>query len=100
MNTSPSAADITPPYQVSAARMEIDKFIVPTVTIFIGLMLCFFMLLPLSAILKLSFFEGGEFGLANYSSSKLGHSEKSKHQPDHPVAVNILEVSDEGFPMI
>ena len=67
MDTSPSAADITPPYQVSAARMEIDKFIVPTVTIFIGLILCFFMLFPLSVILKLSFFKGGEFGLANFT---------------------------------
>ena len=66
MNTS-SAADITPQYQVSAARMEVDRFIVPTVTIFIGLILCFFMLFPLSVILKLSFFKGGEFGLANFT---------------------------------
>jgi len=66
MNT-PSAADITPQYQVSAARMEVDRFIVPTVTIFIGLILCFFMLFPLSVILKLSFFKGGEFGLANFT---------------------------------
>jgi iron(III) transport system permease protein len=67
MNTSPPANAITKEYQVSATRMEIDKFIVPTVTIFIGLLLCFFMLLPLSAILKLSFFEGGEFALANFT---------------------------------
>jgi iron(III) transport system permease protein len=67
MNTSPSAADITPQYQVSAARMEVDRFIVPTVTIFIGLILCFFMLFPLSVILKLSFFKGGEFALANFT---------------------------------
>ncbi len=66
MNTS-SAADITPQYQVSAARMEVDRFIVPTVTIFIGLILCFFMLFPLSVILKLSFFKGGEFALANFT---------------------------------
>ncbi len=58
---------MTTPYQVSAARMEIDKFIIPTVTIFIGLLLCFFMLFPLAAILKLSFFKGGEFGLANFT---------------------------------
>ena len=58
---------MTTPYQVSATRMEIDKFIVPTVTIFIGLLLCFFMLFPLAAILKLSFFKGGEFGLANFT---------------------------------
>ena len=63
MNTSSPADAITNRYQVSATRMEIDKFIVPTVTIFIGLLLCFFMLFPLSAILKLSFFKGGEFGL-------------------------------------
>jgi iron(III) transport system permease protein len=67
MNTSPPANAITKEYQVSATRMEIDKFIVPTVTIFIGLLLCFFMLFPLSAILKLSFFKGGEFGLANFT---------------------------------
>jgi iron(III) transport system permease protein len=68
MNTPPPPADaMTTPYQVSAARMEIDKFIIPTVTIFIGLLLCFFMLFPLAAILKLSFFKGGEFGLANFT---------------------------------
>ena len=47
--------------------MEVDRFIVPTVTLFIGLLLCFFMLFPLSAILKMSFFKGGEFGLANFT---------------------------------
>jgi iron(III) transport system permease protein len=47
--------------------MEIDRFIIPTVTIFIGLILCFFMLFPLSAILKMSFFKGGEFALANFT---------------------------------
>jgi iron(III) transport system permease protein len=67
MNTSSSAADITSQYQISAARMEIDRFIVPTVTIFIGLILCFFMLFPLSAILKMSFFKGGEFAIANFT---------------------------------
>ena len=67
MNTTASTADITTQYQVSAARMEIDRFIVPTVTIFIGLILCFFMLFPLSAILKMSFFKGGEFALANFT---------------------------------
>ncbi len=54
-------------YQVSPIRMEIDRFIVPTVTLFIALILFFFMLFPLSAILKLSFFKGGEFGLANFT---------------------------------
>jgi iron(III) transport system permease protein len=67
MNTSSSAADIASQYQISATRMEIDRFIVPTVTIFIGLILCFFMLFPLSAILKMSFFKGGQFGLANFT---------------------------------
>jgi iron(III) transport system permease protein len=67
MNTSATTDAMTTPYQVSAARMEIDKFIVPAVTIFIGLLLCFFMLFPLAAILKLSFFKGGEFGLANFT---------------------------------
>ncbi|NIU57679.1 MAG: hypothetical protein GWN67_15190, partial [Phycisphaerae bacterium] len=66
-STAAAAADITAQYQVSAARMEIDRFIVPTVTIFIGLILCFFMLFPLSAILKMSFFKGGEFALANFT---------------------------------
>jgi len=47
--------------------MEIDKFIIPTVTIFIGLILCFFMLFPLAVILKMSFFKGGEFALANFT---------------------------------
>ncbi len=67
MNTSSQTDAIKTPYQVSATRMEIDRFIVPTVTIFIGLILCFFMLFPLAAILKLSFFKGGEFGLANFT---------------------------------
>ena len=67
MNTSSPAEAITTPYKVSATRMEIDKFIVPTVTIFIGLLLCFFMLFPLAAIRKLSFFKGGEFGLSTFS---------------------------------
>ena len=67
MDNSSSTADITVKYQVSAARMEVDRFIVPTVTIFIGLILCFFMLFPLSAILKMSFFKEGQFALANFT---------------------------------
>ncbi|MGD9176536.1 MAG: hypothetical protein PVJ35_01215, partial [Desulfobacterales bacterium] len=66
-STASATADITTKYRVSAARMEIDRFIIPTVTIFIGLILCFFMLFPLSAILKMSFFKGGEFALANFT---------------------------------
>jgi iron(III) transport system permease protein len=67
MNTTQTLDAITKDFQVSSLRMEIDKFMVPTVTIFIGLLLCFFMLFPISAILKLSFFKGGEFGLANFT---------------------------------
>jgi hypothetical protein len=61
MNPSSQAESVTIPYQVSAARMEVDRFIIPTVTIFIGLILAFFMLFPLSAILKMSFFRPGQF---------------------------------------
>jgi iron(III) transport system permease protein len=67
MNSSQTADAITKEYQIPTARMEIDKFIVPTVTVFIGLLLCFFMLFPILAILKLSFFKGGEFALANFT---------------------------------
>jgi len=67
MNIPQTADAIANSYSVSATRMEIDRFIVPTVTIFIGLILCFFMLFPLSAILKMSFFKGGEFALANFT---------------------------------
>jgi iron(III) transport system permease protein len=67
MNASLRADDMTASYQVPAGRMEIDRFIVPAVTIFIALLLGFFMLFPLMAILKLSFFKGGEFALANFT---------------------------------
>jgi iron(III) transport system permease protein len=67
MDTSQTADAITKEYQIPTGRMEIDKFIVPSVTIFIGLLLCFFMLFPILTILKLSFFKGGEFGLANFT---------------------------------
>jgi len=67
MNTSSTADGINASYQIPAGRMEIDRFMVPAVTIFIGLLLCFFMLFPLTAILKLSFFKGGEFALANFT---------------------------------
>lgn len=56
-------------YTVSSARMEFDKFIVPAVTIFILLLLFFFMLFPLWTILKLSFFKGGELALTNFTLS-------------------------------
>jgi iron(III) transport system permease protein len=67
MNASSPANDITATYQIPAGRMEIDRFMVPAVTVFIGLLLCFFMLFPLTAILKLSLFKGGEFALANFT---------------------------------
>ena len=58
MANSPSAADITAQYQISAARMEVDRFIVPAVTIFIGLILCFFMLFPAVGHPQDEFFQG------------------------------------------
>ena len=54
-------------YQVPSLRMEVDRFIVPTVTIFIGLLLAFFLLYPLFTILQLSFFKGGEIGFATFT---------------------------------
>ena len=47
--------------------MLYEVITIPTVTIFIGIILCFFMLFPLAAILKMSFFKGGEFALANFT---------------------------------
>ena len=67
MNTTSKEYAVPMEYGISSARMEIDKFIVPTVTIFIALLLFFFMLFPLWSILKLSFFKGGQFGLANFT---------------------------------
>ena len=67
MNTNIGATAIPDQYQVSSVRMDFDRFIVPTVTIFIALLLFFFMLFPLWAILKLSFFKGGELGIANFT---------------------------------
>lgn len=66
MNTT-NNGEATSEYKISSVRMEFDKFIVPTVTIFIALLLFFFMLFPLWSILKLSFFKGGEFALANFT---------------------------------
>ncbi len=48
-------------------RMKTDKFVVPAVTLLIFLLLFFFMMFPLWSILKLSFFKGGEFALANFT---------------------------------
>ena len=67
MNKTYKEGSLIEKYQISPTRMEFDKFIVPTVTIFIGLLLSFFMLFPLWSILTMSFFKGGEFGLLNFT---------------------------------
>ena len=67
MNTGPTEFAVPVEYGVSSVRMEIDRFIVPAVTIFIALLLFFFMLFPLWSILKLSFFKGGQFGITNFT---------------------------------
>ncbi len=67
MNTTSAPNPDIRSYQLSSRRLEVDKVIVPAVTIFIALLLFFFMLYPLSAILKLSFFKEGEIALANFT---------------------------------
>ncbi len=67
MNTTEKENALTKEYRVSSVRMEFDKFIVPTVTIFIAFLLFFFMLFPIGSILKLSFFKEGEFALSNFT---------------------------------
>ncbi len=67
MNTSPKVDALPMEYGISSVKMEIDRFIIPAVTIFIALLLFFFMLFPLWSILKLSFFKGGQFGIANFT---------------------------------
>ncbi len=47
--------------------MEVDKVIVPAVTVLILLLLAFFLLFPLMSILQLSFFEDGEVGLSTFT---------------------------------
>ena len=66
MNTN-AQSTLLDSYRISSARMEVDRIIIPAVTIFIGLLLFFFMLFPLWKILQLSFFKGGELGLANFT---------------------------------
>lgn len=67
MNTTSKDIAVPLEYGISSTRMEIDRFIIPTVTIFIALLLFFFMLFPIWSILKLSFFKDGQFGLANFT---------------------------------
>lgn len=67
MNTTSAPTPDIRTYQLSSRRLEVDKVIVPAVTLFIALLLFFFMLYPLSTILKLSFFKEGHIGLANFT---------------------------------
>jgi len=67
MNTAPKDPAITQEYEIPSVRMEVDKFIVPAVTILIGLLLAFFLLFPLVSILKLSFFKEGQVGLSTFT---------------------------------
>lgn len=54
-------------YQVSSARMEFDKMIVPAVTVCIAGLLFFFLLFPIFSILNLAFFKDGVFSLSNFT---------------------------------
>jgi iron(III) transport system permease protein len=54
-------------YQVPSLRLEMDRLVVPSVTIVIGLLLGFFLVFPLFSILQLSFFKGGEIGLSTFT---------------------------------
>ena len=65
MNSVESA--IEKKYEISSRRMEVDKVIVPAVTLFIALLLIFFMLFPLWKILTLSFFKSGEVGFTTFT---------------------------------
>jgi len=67
MNDPTHSAAVSDPYQISTLRMDVDRFIIPAVTLFIALLLFFFMLFPLWSILRLSFFKGGEFGWAHFT---------------------------------
>ena len=44
MNDPSHAAAASDPYAISTLRMDIDRFIIPAVTLFIALLLFFFML--------------------------------------------------------
>ena len=67
MNTALKEYTASIDYGISSARTEIDRFIIPAVTIFIALLLFFFMLFPIWSILQLSFFKGGQFGISNFT---------------------------------
>ncbi|HDR15891.1 MAG TPA: ABC transporter permease subunit [Desulfobacteraceae bacterium] len=65
MGSQHHQAAVVENYEVSSTRMEMDKFIVPAVTICISALLFFFMLFPIFSILKLAFFEHGELAFSN-----------------------------------
>jgi len=67
MNDPTHSATASDPYPISTLKMDVDRFVIPAVTLFIALLLFFFMLFPLWSILRLSFFKGGEFGWANFT---------------------------------
>jgi iron(III) transport system permease protein len=54
-------------YEVPSRRLEMDRFVVPTVTVVIGLLLAFFLIFPLYSILQLSFFKGGVVGFSTFT---------------------------------
>ena len=54
-------------YEVPSLRLEVDRFVVPAVTIGIGLLLVFFMIFPLFSILRLSFFQDGIVSFATFT---------------------------------
>jgi iron(III) transport system permease protein len=54
-------------YEVPSRRLEMDRFVVPAVTIVIGLLLAFFLIFPMYSILQLSFFEGGVVGFSTFT---------------------------------
>ena len=67
MNTAFKEYAASKNYEISSTRMEIDRFIIPAVTIFIALLLFFFMLFTIWSILQLSFFKGGQLGISNFT---------------------------------
>lgn len=62
--SSPTVAN---DYEVPDRRLEIDRFVVPSVTIVIGLLLAFFLIFPLFSILQLSFFKDGVVGISTFT---------------------------------
>ncbi|MBU3913932.1 ABC transporter permease subunit [bacterium] len=67
MNTKSENNTMPAEYSVPSLRMETDRFVVPAVTIVIGLLLAFFLIYPIFSILQLSFFKEGEIGIATFT---------------------------------